>query len=516
MSTKGLGPRGIDALFGSTVNAPAQTPNIQAVQETDVFKEIPTLSLIASTVQPRKTFDEVHLKELASSIQEKGIVQPIVVRSVQGGKYEIIAGERRFRAAKLLGLETVPTIIRDYTDAEIMTIALIENIQRENLNPVEEAEAFATLKETYKLSQEELAKSLGKSRPSVANALRLLNLPENIRAYMLEGKLSAAHGRTLLALDHKELLDALTDRIVQYSLSVRDTENLVEYANAYQRLPELTVTASLNPLQEAGEAKTAKAPVKRRITEKPKTFVSLQKQLRSEVHRGTSISGNIENGKIVLPFSGKQEFESLLKLLSVKNFKSIVAEILTAAEEQASASDMPVEDIEGNELNDILTNSPVDVLAEEVNLETGEVLELTETSEDVATEESELSAELSEDELAMQEAALEEAEIDATMEHSATDEIEEFAEISEDELEDIEAIENPENIEEITDSEETIDELSAEVLEDFDAANDMDLPEIAMPETGAEVTNGDDLFNVLDEVPESVETLDDLAELETK
>ncbi len=464
MSTKGLGPRGIDALFGSTSNAPAAKPNIQAVQESDVFKEIPTLSLVASTVQPRKTFDEVNLKELASSIQEKGIVQPIVVRKIAEERYEIIAGERRYRAAKMLGMQTVPTIIRDYTDAEIMTIALIENIQRENLNPVEEAEAFATLKETYKLSQEELAKSLGKSRPSVANALRLLNLPQNIRSYMLEGKLSAAHGRTLLALDYKDLLDALTDRIVQYSLSVRDTENLVEYANAYQRLPELTVTATMNPLQDAGTEKTeAKAPIKRRTTVKPKTFLGLQKQLRSEVHRGTSVSGSLENGKIILPFSGKQEFESLLKLLSVKNFQDIVEEILANEENTGETTENT---IEVKDIKEVLNATPVDILAEE-------------PIEEVVAEPV---AELSEDELAMQQAAIEEAALDAMVEEA----VEEIAE------------------------EAPLDEISAEILEDFDDTGE-DLPEIDMPETGAEVTSGDNLFNVLDEVPEDVETLDDLA-----
>ncbi len=324
--SKGLGLRGRDALFNSSVS-------IQDRKENDIYKEISLSSLSACAFQPRKHFDEENLQELAASIKEKGIVQPLVVRKLENNQYEIVAGERRYRAAKLIGLEKVPAIVREYSDAETMTIALVENIQRENLNPIEEAEAFKYLKETYNFSQEELAKSLGKSRPRIANALRLLNLPENIRAYLLDGSLSGAHGRTLLSMEDAHLIDEMAERIIQYKLSVRDTENIVDYVNAYHALPELAQAQTAEQESEqaeniehieevkeeivvADETQKAKnnAP-KRRSMAKSEFFTSLQKQLRKEVHRGTTISGTLENGKIVLPFAGKDEFENLLRLL---------------------------------------------------------------------------------------------------------------------------------------------------------------------------------------------------------
>lgn len=327
MLNKGLG-RGLDALMGS---------GVQAVRADDIYKNIPTEKLTPCASQPRKYFNESQLKELASSIQEKGIVQPLVARPTNAGTYEIVAGERRWRAAKMLGLTSVPVVVRNYSDSEAMTIALIENIQRENLNPIEEAEAFALLKERYKLSQEELAKNLGKSRSGLANSLRLLNLPQAMRDFVFTGKLSAAHGRTLLALHDESLQSALAERIISFNLSVRDAENLVEYANAYQRLPEVTNQISGMSAQnisiheqnlieaEANKEKAENTKPARRIIARPKLFVDLQKELRKHIHRGTKLSGSLENGKIVLPFSGQDELEHILRLLSFENINSIEA-----------------------------------------------------------------------------------------------------------------------------------------------------------------------------------------------
>ncbi len=310
-SKQGLG-RGLGALLGERV---------EEKRPDDALKELSLHEIVPCASQPRKYFSEEQLKELAASIQEKGIVQPLVVRPMRDGRYEIVAGERRWRAAKMLSLETVPAVVRTYTDADAMTIALIENIQRENLNPMEEAEAFSLLKEKFKLSQEELAKSLGKSRSGLANSLRLLNLPKEMRDLIFETKLSAAHGRTLLALHNQELQTELAGRIINNNLSVRDAENIVEYANAYHKLPELPEIAEHTKNDEkeelAQENADKKPTPRRRLAEKSQVFKSLQKHLRDQIHRGTTISGTLENGKIVLPFSGQAELEHLLHLLSL-------------------------------------------------------------------------------------------------------------------------------------------------------------------------------------------------------
>ncbi len=331
--SQGLG-RGLDALLGERVSES---------KEGDSYKVLPINSVNPCASQPRKYFSEEQLQELASSIKEKGIIQPLVVRPIghiSKGQYEIVAGERRWRAAKMLGLDSVPTVIRHYSDADAMTIALIENIQRENLNPIEEAQALALLKEQYSLSQEELARSLGKSRSGLANTLRLLNLPQKMRDLVFEGKLSAAHGRTLLALHNTALQEELAQRIIQANLSVRDAENIVVYANAHQELPIQKV--SLSPSVQAdnlaqseneqadsvSDAPTAKKKARRALP-KPQIFKDLQKELRL-VHRGTSLSGSLENGKIVLPFTGEEELNSLLKLLSLSTtvaFEEAISEI---------------------------------------------------------------------------------------------------------------------------------------------------------------------------------------------
>ncbi len=320
---KGFDGLGLNSLFESST---------QKFSKDDVYQELALDSLSACLTQPRKYFNEEQLKELASSIQEQGIVQPLVVRPLGEGRYEIVAGERRYRAARMLNLEKVPVVVRNYTESEAMTIALIENIQREDLNPIEEAEAYALLKEKYKVSQEELAKSLGKSRSALANSMRLLNLPSRMRELVFQKKLSAAHGRTLLALHNKDLQEALAERILKHSLSVRDAENLAEYANAYQALPKETSLTSLsNEEQASTEQKLATSTLETKALEqsgqkarrkslaKSEFLLQLQKQLRKEVHRGTKISGTLENGKLILPFSGQHELDHLLHLLSFEH-----------------------------------------------------------------------------------------------------------------------------------------------------------------------------------------------------
>ncbi|MBR5140417.1 MAG: ParB/RepB/Spo0J family partition protein, partial [Clostridia bacterium] len=181
--------------------------------------------------QPRKHFDKEALEELANSIAENGLLQPIIVREYLGGRYQIIAGERRFRASKIAGLSEIPVIIMDKDDRKAAEIALIENIQREDLNPVEEAMAFASLMKEYGLTQEELSERVGKSRSAIANTVRLLDLPEEVLNMVAAGEISAGHGRTLLGVTIRENMILLANRVVEFDLSVRQLEEAVKLIN---------------------------------------------------------------------------------------------------------------------------------------------------------------------------------------------------------------------------------------------------------------------------------------------
>ncbi len=176
--------------------------------------------------QPRKEFDDTALADLAESISKHGLLQPILVRPIIGGGYQIVAGERRYRASRMAGLTEVPVIIRELSESETMELALIENLQRENLTPIEEALGYRTLMEEHEFSQEEVSKAVGKSRSAVANALRLLKLPEDILSMVSEGKISAGHARAILSLDNEKDMAFLADEIIKKDLSVRQAEKL--------------------------------------------------------------------------------------------------------------------------------------------------------------------------------------------------------------------------------------------------------------------------------------------------
>lgn len=176
--------------------------------------------------QPRKEFDEKALSELAESITKHGLLQPLVVRPLTLGGYQIVAGERRYRACRMAGITEVPVIIRELNDSETMELALIENLQREDLTAIEEAEGYKVLMDEYSFSQDEVAQSVGKSRPAVANALRLLKLPQSIRELVLENKISAGHARALLSLEDEQLMVELAEEIIKKDLSVRQVEKI--------------------------------------------------------------------------------------------------------------------------------------------------------------------------------------------------------------------------------------------------------------------------------------------------
>ena len=200
--------------------------------------------------QPRKNFRETELEDLASSIKQHGIVQPLVVSAAANGRYRLIAGERRLRAAKLAGLKEVPVVVRTATEEEALELALVENIQREDLNAIERARAYEQLIKRFKLTQEQAAKRLGKSRAVVANALRLLTLPEVIQRAVTEGRLSEGHAKIIVGLETKELQMKLFERVVATGASVRETE---EAARKVQRKPKIHARAGSGSVGETGE-----------------------------------------------------------------------------------------------------------------------------------------------------------------------------------------------------------------------------------------------------------------------
>lgn len=189
---------------------------------------LPINEIIPNKEQPRKTFDEGALQELADSITVHGVLQPLLVRPLLSGGYQLIAGERRWRASRMAGLKEVPVIIRELSDSEAMEIAIIENLQREDLNPIEEAEGLQALIDKCDYTQEQVAVSVGKSRPAIANALRLLKLPEEVRQMTKEGEISAGHARALLAFDNQAIMYEVAKQIVSGKLTVRDVERLAK------------------------------------------------------------------------------------------------------------------------------------------------------------------------------------------------------------------------------------------------------------------------------------------------
>ncbi|EGA91219.1 stage 0 sporulation protein J [Planococcus donghaensis MPA1U2] len=275
---KGLG-KGINALF------PGET-----ISDTDKVNQINVGEIQANPYQPRKIFDQVALDELAESIKEHGILQPIVVRKA-GEKYEIVVGERRFRAAKSVKLKKVPAIIKDLSDQQMMELAILENLQREDLTPIEEAEAYQKLMEALSLTQEQLAFRLGKSRPHIANHIRLLSLPENVRKLISDKELSMGHGRTLLGLRSKKLIPETAEKVVKENLNVRQLENLVQRLN--ENVPRET------------------------IEKKKDIFIEeKQSELRDRFGTKVQIKKNKNKGKIEIEFFSEDDLERILELLS--------------------------------------------------------------------------------------------------------------------------------------------------------------------------------------------------------
>ncbi|MFA8439656.1 ParB/RepB/Spo0J family partition protein [Pueribacillus sp. YX66] len=259
------------------------------VQDSDTIEEVYLNQLHTNPFQPRKVFAEETIRELSESIKTHGILQPLIVRDTING-YEIVAGERRFRAAKAINLEKVPVIIKKLTDNEMMELALIENIQREDLNPVEEAIAYQKLMEDLNYTQEELSKRVGKSRPHIANHIRLLNLPSTVLDYIADGKLSMGHGRALLGLKAKNKLTELVARTIREQLSVRELEKRIQTLNVSRGTSEKKQNTNIYRKHET--------VLKRKL----KTNVSIKK--------------GKTKGKIEIEFLSDEELERILRLLN--------------------------------------------------------------------------------------------------------------------------------------------------------------------------------------------------------
>lgn len=275
---KGLG-RGLDALLGDYTQ-----PTPEGVQQVDIRR------IDTNAGQPRKDFDQEKLQELADSIRQHGVVQPILLRQ-NGERYVIVAGERRFRAARLAGLEKVPAIVKDLDETQVMEVALIENLQREDLNPIEEAAAIRFLMQQHDLTQEEVSKRLSKSRPAIANSLRLLTLPEPVQAYLRNGKLQAGHARALAGLQDPEAQAVLADKIVGEGLSVRAAESLA---------------------REQGQ----KPP--RQKKEPPATdpdLAAAEASLREWLGTKVSIQGSSQRGRIIIEYYNAELLQGIYDLL---------------------------------------------------------------------------------------------------------------------------------------------------------------------------------------------------------
>ena len=256
MSTKqrGLG-RGLGALID----------DFSAPETQQEVTRLPLQKVEPNPNQPRRRFDEEELQALSDSIAEHGILQPLAVRAMEGGFYQIIAGERRWRAARLAGLKEVPVVVVEADDRTVMELALIENLQRQDLNPMEEAEGYRVLTEEYGLTQEQAAARVGKSRPAVANALRLLALPEDVRSLVEKGELSAGHARAVLSLPTPARQRAAAQKILTLRLSVRQAEAMCKRPAAEEKKPEPAKRPAVNYIAECEKALTRRLDRKVRI-----------------------------------------------------------------------------------------------------------------------------------------------------------------------------------------------------------------------------------------------------------
>ena len=288
---KGLG-KGLDSLIPDNKSIKSVTPDKSAEAEEKAGVQTMKINEVEpNRDQPRKNFDEDALLELSDSIKQFGVLQPLLVRK-RKDYYEIIAGERRWRAAKLAGVKEVPVIVKEYTDQEILEIGLIENIQRENLNPIEEAIAFKRLLEEFNLKQDEVAERVSKSRTAVTNSMRLLKLSDKVQQMIIDDMISTGHARALLAIDDPELQYTLANKIFDEKLSVRETEKLVK------------------------EIKNPKKPKEKKVMENAFIYQDLEEKMKGVFGTKVSIASKGKGkGKIEIEYYSDDELEHLFDMM---------------------------------------------------------------------------------------------------------------------------------------------------------------------------------------------------------
>ena len=284
--TRGLG-RGLDALLRD--NTPDSNVDTVPISQLERNKE-----------QPRKEFDQAALAELADSITEMGIIQPLIVRPIASGGYQIVAGERRFRAAQMAGLKEVPVLIREMSDREVDEVALVENLQREDLSPIEEALGYSRLMNEYSMTQEEVSQRVGKARSTVANSVRLLDLPEQVQDMLASGEITTGHARPLLGLSNEEDMSRIASLITSRGLNVRDVERLVRKEK-----------------ENAAAEKSGKTVKEKSVPQKEKYLVELEEALRQELNCGVTInSTGKEKGTLTIEYSSFEELGAMAMKLS--------------------------------------------------------------------------------------------------------------------------------------------------------------------------------------------------------
>lgn len=280
MKKGGLG-KGLSAIFIENESEDSNSTVTLKISEIEPNRE-----------QPRREFDEKALAELADSISQHGVLQPLLVRPLLSGGYQIVAGERRWRASRMAGLTEVPVVIRELTDSETMELALIENLQREDLTAIEEAKGYKQLMDRYALTQDEVARVVGKSRPAVANVLRLLNLPDEILSLVNAGRISAGHARTLLSFKDPGEMDKAARLVSTQDISVRDLERLAKRANK----------ESGQPQQGTKEKKLS-------------YYEEVELALKEHLGRRIRVSGTNEKGTLEIEFYGKEDLQDLAQML---------------------------------------------------------------------------------------------------------------------------------------------------------------------------------------------------------
>ena len=296
----GLG-RGLDALFADAApivedespkkEEPKKTANVAASEEDRVLY-IDINDIKPNSAQPRKHFDEEKLNELAESIRVSGVIQPLIVRNADNG-YELVAGERRWRASRIAKLKKVPCIVRDYDEKQNALVAIIENMQRENLNPIEEAEGLKSMTEKFGLTQEQVSNSLGKSRTYITNSIRLLKLPKDIQEMISDGQMSAAHGRTIINIADPDKQRAICDKVVKNGLSVRETENLAD-----------KIKDEIKPNRKKRKTK--------KVTAKTSDIIATENELRRLTGTKVNIAGDDKKGKIEFEYYSTEELNQII------------------------------------------------------------------------------------------------------------------------------------------------------------------------------------------------------------